>query len=87
MEHEEMRKLLRAMPFVPFRVYVRDGRRYDVMHPRMNLLAVNYIKIGIGAPDLRPPIVDHTEYVALKEIERVEMLPPAEPPVESRRGG
>jgi hypothetical protein len=87
MSHDEMRALLKAEPFQPFRVFVRDGRRYDVTHPRMNLLAPSFIKIGIGAPDLRPPIVDHTEYVALKEIERVEMLPPAEPPVASKVGG
>jgi len=76
MTHDEMRQLLRQKPFVPFRVFVSDKRAYDVRHPRMNLLAETYIKIGIPAPDLTPPIGDHTEYVRLKDIERVEMLPP-----------
>ena len=74
MEHEEMQRLLRAKPFQSFRVIVRDGRRFDVTHPRMNLLGHNFIKIGIGAPDLPPPVCDHTEYVRLSDIERVELM-------------
>jgi len=80
MEHTEMQRRLRETPFQPFRVFVRDGRQYDIRHPRMNLLGHNFIKIGIPALDLRPPICDHTEYVALKDIERVEPLPPPPPP-------
>ena len=80
MEHDELQRMLRAKPFQPFRVFVRDGRRYDVTHPRMNLLGHNFVKFGIGAPDLRPPVVDHTEYVRLVDIERVEPLDPATPP-------
>lgn len=83
MTKDEVQRWLRATPFAPFRVFVRDGRQYDVTHPRMNLLADTFIKIGIPAPDLTPPTCDHTEYVALKEIERIEPLPSAAPPVAS----
>jgi len=75
MTRDEIQQLLRQKPFIPFRVYVSDGRLYDVRHPRMNMLQQTYIKIGIPAPDLTPPICDHTEYVALKDITRIEMLP------------
>jgi len=73
-DREEMRRLLRQTPFRPFRVILHDGRHYDIYHPRMNLLAQAYIKIGIAAPDLPPPICDHTEYVPLAQIERIEDL-------------
>lgn len=76
MTYEEMQQLLRQKPFQPFRVFVGDGRVYDVRHPRMNLLFQTYIKIGIPALDLTPPACDHTEYVRLKDINRIEMLPP-----------
>jgi hypothetical protein len=76
MEHDAFRRLLRQQPFQPFRVYVKDGRVYDVRYPRMNLLNVNYVKIGIPEPGSTDPIIcDHTEYVRLSEIARVEMLP------------
>ncbi|HKI33518.1 MAG TPA: hypothetical protein VKA46_16810 [Gemmataceae bacterium] len=76
MTHEEMQQLLRQKPFQPFRVFVSDGRAYDVRHPRMTLLSPVWINIGIPAPDLTPPVSDHSEQVWLKNIERVEMLPP-----------
>ncbi len=71
--YEELYRLLRQKPFRPFRVILRDGRHYDV-HPRMNLLAETFINIGIPAPDLKPPICDHTEHVKLAEIVRIEDL-------------
>lgn len=74
--HDEMQRLLRQRPFQPFRVFVSDGRVYDVRHPRMNLLATSFIKIGVPAPDLPEPICDHTEYVQLDQILRVEPLAP-----------
>jgi hypothetical protein len=43
----------------------------------MNLLAYTYIKIGIPEPGSTDPMIcDHTEYVRLNEIERLEALSP-----------
>jgi hypothetical protein len=81
MKREDMLALLKQRPFQPFRVVLTDGRQYDITHPRMNLLAESYIKIGIPAPDLAPPIVDHTEYVRLDEISHTEPLPALSTPV------
>ena len=74
MDHENIKQWLRRRPFQPFRVVVKDGRVYDVRHPRMNLLAETYVKIGIPHPQRPAPMCDHTEFVALKEIERIEPL-------------
>ena len=83
MQRETLREWLKRQPFRPFRVFVADGRIYDVRFPRMNLLAQTYIKIGIPAPDIPSEIVcDHTEYVRLDEITSIEPLtdsPPSQP--------
>ena len=82
MEREELRRLLKQRPFRPFRVLVSDGRIYDVRYPEMNLLGPSFIKIGIPEPGPNP-ICDHTEFVRLAQIVRVEPLPDAAPPVAS----
>ena len=75
MQRDTLREWLKRRPFQPFRVYVTDGRTYDVRFPRMNQLAETFIKIGIPAPDIPSEIVcDHLEYVPLKEITHVEPL-------------
>jgi hypothetical protein len=77
MDRNELNRLLRQRPFQPFSITTRDGRTYQV-HPRMNLLAEKYIKIGIPNR-LRPHLCDHGEYVRLDEIARVELLPSPPP--------
>lgn len=75
MQREELREWLKREPFQPFRVYLADGRTYDVRYPRMNLLAQTFIKIGIPTQNSTNPILcDHTEYVRLDEIIRLEPL-------------
>ncbi len=75
MQRETLREWLKREPFQPFRVHLADGRTYDVRYPRMNLLAQTFIKIGIPMLGSTNPIVcDHTEYVRLDEITRLEPL-------------
>ena len=82
MDHDELQRLLRQRPFQPFRLLVSDGRVYEIRNPRMNLLAESFIKIGIPSAIYSEPICDHTEYVRLDQIVRVEPLSAA-PPVTS----
>ncbi|HZT81051.1 MAG TPA: hypothetical protein VFA26_12540 [Gemmataceae bacterium] len=74
MDRAELQQLLRQRPFQPFRVVVSDGGAYEVRNPRMNLLAESFIKIGIPDASLPEPICDHTEFVWLKDIVRIEPL-------------
>ncbi len=75
MQRETLREWLKRQPFQPFRVHLADGRTYDVRYPRMNLLAQTFIKIGIPEPNSTNPLIcDHTEYVRLDEIIRLEPL-------------
>src|SRR5262249_21618929 len=75
MQREVVREWLKREPFQPFRVHLSDGRSYDIRYPRMNLLAQAFIKIGIPEPNSTDPLIcDHTEYVRLDEIVRLEPL-------------
>jgi hypothetical protein len=75
MQRDTLREWLKRRPFQPFRVYVNDGRTYDLRFPRMNLLAETFIKIGIPAPDIPSELIcDPTEFVPLKDITHVEPL-------------
>ena len=76
MQRETLREWLKREPFQPFRVYLTDGRTFDIHHPRANLLAQTFIKIGIPEPgSTNPRICDYTEYVPLAQIARLEPLP------------
>jgi hypothetical protein len=80
MQRDVLREWLRRQPFQPFRVYLADGRTFEIRYPRMNLLAQTFIKIGIperGSPD--PFICDYTEYARLDEITRLEPLGAGDP--------
>jgi hypothetical protein len=83
MGHEEFRQLLRQKPFQPFRVIVNDGRTYEVRFPEMNLVAHSFVKIGIPEAGVPHPICDHTEFVRLSQIVRVEPLVSSTPAIPS----
>ena len=73
MRAEEIRELLDAQPFRPFRIYMTDGKTYDIRHPE--LIVVFRTKVQICFPDdpVRR-IFDHAEHCALLQIVRVEEL-------------
>jgi hypothetical protein len=78
MQREILREWLKRQPFQPFRVFVADGRTFDVRHPRTNLLAQTFIKIGVPEPGNDSPVsCDYTEYVPLAQIIKLEPLSPA----------
>jgi hypothetical protein len=76
MDSIELYHTLHRQPFQPFRVFVRDGRVYDIRYPRLSVVGTWYFAIGIplaGQPD--PPFyVDHTDFIDLTWIDRIEML-------------
>jgi hypothetical protein len=75
MQRETLREWLNRQPFQPFRVHLTDGRTFEVRHPRTNLLAQTFIKIGVPELDSTDPLsCDYTEYVRLDAIDRLESL-------------
>ena len=83
MSPEALRHFLRQRPFQPFRVVLADGRTFDVRYPEMNLLARTYVKIGVPESDRPDAICDHTVFVPLSSVARVEPLTAPSSPLAS----
>jgi hypothetical protein len=48
MRPEDIRELLDARPFVPFRICLTDGRSYDVPHRDFVMISRTVIDIGVS---------------------------------------
>lgn len=59
MTNEEFRKALKAVPFVPFRVYLASGRVLDVKHP----------DYALCPPDRRIAVIYNTEDEAYDNVD------------------
>lgn len=75
MSHQDLLELLRAKPFVPFRLYATDGRTYDVRHPDQALVLRTRVILPIASSAGEMP--DRSEHLALVHIIRAEELPAA----------
>jgi hypothetical protein len=69
--------LLHRQPFQAFRVYVKDGRTYDVHRAWNNVLGSNLFVIAIPDPrDPGPyPLAIESVHLPMQDIDRVEVLP------------
>ena len=75
MTAQEVRALLDANPFVPFRIHMTDGKSFDVLHPDFVWVFRNRLDIAIMA-DAERNIVDHVVRCFFLLIVRVEELQP-----------
>ena len=50
MDVDAIRHLVRRQPFEPFRLYVSDGTRYDVLHHDFVFVMRHRITVAIGVP-------------------------------------
>jgi hypothetical protein len=83
MQAEELYRLLQPRPFQPVRVHLHNGQTYDIRFRELVIVGVNYLDIGIPAPDETEPIYDYVVRVPLEDIARVERLPSAAPSASS----
>jgi hypothetical protein len=74
MRPEDLYDRLHKRPFEPFRIYLTDGREFDVRYPKINLVGVSYIIIGIPIPNDPDPIADHSIKIPLSLVRSVEPL-------------
>jgi hypothetical protein len=71
MSAREILNLLRARPFVPFRIVTSDATTYEVHHPE--LVMVGGANAIIGYPDRNQPgAYDRFDIVSMRHIVRVE---------------
>ena len=76
MEPEELYRLFQPQPFQPVRVYLKDGRTFDIRSRQMVVVGWTYLAIGIQATDAPEGIIARSVHVPLDDILRVEGLTP-----------
>ena len=74
MNPEEIRKLLRATPFIPFRVHTSDGNHFDIPHPEMAMLTRTALVVGRPVRDPTRDIPRQADLVSPLHIVRLEPL-------------
>ena len=53
----DLYRILHRKPFQPIRVYLTDGRSYDIRYERNNVVGTNFFAIGI-------PTLEDPEFIA-----------------------
>jgi hypothetical protein len=74
MQPDQLYALLQERPFQPMRVYLTDGRTYDIRFRELAVVGESWLDIGIPAPDEADAIADAIVTVPLEAIDRVERL-------------
>jgi hypothetical protein len=75
MTAEALRSELRRHPFVPLRIFLTDGKTYEIRHPEMVLLSQREVYIG---RETHPGsgVAATLDLVSLLHVVRVEQVPP-----------
>ena len=73
MRMEDIRKLTRAVPFAPFRVFLTSGETYDVRHPDM--IVASHGAAFISRPTPAGAESGEVDIVSLVHIMKIEYLP------------
>ena len=79
----DMRTLLRAKPFAPFRIWLSDGGHVTVRSPEQVLLFRRYAIAGLLDPDSIDESYDRHMVVWYMHITRCEELKPGASPFDS----
>jgi len=82
----DMRALVQARPFVPFRLWLSDGGSVDVRSPEVVILGKRFAVVGILDADASDIAIDRYATVWYLHITRHEMLWPGAPPFSAPPG-
>jgi hypothetical protein len=74
MPDNEVLKLWRQRPFVPFRIITVAGETNDVLHPNLMLVGGDTITIGTPDPHHPPPAAGDLLWLDFSDIARAEPL-------------
>jgi hypothetical protein len=69
MRYEDIKELLDEHPYKPFRVFMTEGKTFDILHRQFAFLMKSRLLVGI--PSETP---DHAHQCALPHIVRIEEL-------------
>lgn len=75
MDSLQVYELLDRRPFQPMRVYLADGRSYDIALRRLAVVGTWFLDIGVQAEGEPEGVVETMITVPLKDIRRIEVLP------------
>ena len=73
MLRDDLLKLLRARPFVPFRIAMNNDDEYDVRHPEFVHVGPNSIYYYYPGPT--PPEVSDFRILSILLVKHLELLP------------
>ena len=77
MHVQEVWPILQRDPFVPVRLCLSDGRRYEIHHPHMVIMSPRALAIGVRS-NSDVGLAEHVVFCSLDHLVRVEILPPEE---------
>jgi len=72
---EQIRELMRAKPFKPFRICLSDGSGYDITNHDMAMVGRNTVEVGVN-PDAQG-FAAHFARCSILHITKLEDLQPA----------
>ena len=71
MRAEELVQIVRRQPFVPFRLFLTDGRTHDIRHPELIWVQKARVDVALD-PDPKTGVIDRVDFLSLLQIVRVE---------------
>ncbi len=83
---KDLRALLNARPFVPFRIWVSDGGHVDVKSPELVLTGQRFALVGLLDPESTDSVFDRYTTVWYLHVTRHEMLSVGPPPFHQPQG-
>jgi hypothetical protein len=81
-----MQALLKARPFVPFRLVLSDGGTVEVKSPEVVLLGKQFAVVGMLDPNARDTLINRWTTVFYLHVSRAEQLTPGAPPLVPPQG-
>ncbi len=73
---EELLQMRRREPFQPFRVYDKDGEKYDVLNPWEVMVTDFVVVLPVRVPDPNDPDAGYPAAVELDQVDRIEPISP-----------
>lgn len=77
---EDLRKLLNARPFAPFRLHLSEGNPVEVRSPEVVLVSRRFAVVRLLDPDANDTLFERWSVVWYLNVTRVEMLGLGPPP-------
>jgi len=79
MSPESLRAELHRQPFVPLRMYLTNGKAYEIRHPEMAMITSREVYVGREETSPGSGIAKECDLVSLLHVVRVEQMPVSSP--------